>query len=347
MKQFIKFIAYLQVIGIILVVLGHSFHEYPDGEMGKTMLLYRMLYSFRMPLFMFVSGFLMVFTTRLRDSSRRPGVSAFIKLKLRRLLLPFAVLTIVTFIPRASMSGFADDDISMNLQSFCRSFFYADSLVIPFFWFLQASFLLLVFNYAIITLGEKTRVNNATLYLLIVLLFVTLPFLPFEYGLFFSINEAVRLGLYFVLGAAYSRFAATIDRHVPWTSPLFLPIMAALWATLFFLTEGTPWIRLCSIAGIAMCIAVAKLMERHGITILDHLIGANYMIFLLSWYCNVAAQQVLSHIIEMPWWCYTILSLVSGIYIPWLGYRYLQSHPDSRWVKVTAMLLGQSFKKRR
>ncbi len=347
MKQFIKFIAYLQVIGIILVVLGHSFHEYPDGEMGKTMLLYRMLYSFRMPLFMFVSGFLMVFTTRLRASSERPGVADFLKLKLRRLLLPFAVLTLVTFIPRAAMSGFADDSIELSLNSLCRSFFYADSLVIPFFWFLQASFILLVLNYTIITLGEKARVGNAALYLLIVLLFIILPFLPLEYGLFFSVNEVVRLGLYFVLGAAYSRFAVTIDRFIPWTSPMFLAAVAAIWAALFFLTEGTPWIRFCSVAGIAMCVSVAKLMERHGVTILDHLIGANYMIFLLSWYCNVATQQVLHHLIQLPWWCYTLLSLVSGIYIPWLGYRYLQSHPDSRWVRVTALLLGQSFKKRR
>lgn len=74
MKQFLKFIAYLQVLGIILVVLGHSFHEYPDGAGGKTLLLYRMLHSFRMPLFMFVSGFLMVYTTRIRYSSGCPGI---------------------------------------------------------------------------------------------------------------------------------------------------------------------------------------------------------------------------------------------------------------------------------
>lgn len=36
MKQFLKFIAYLQVIGIVLVVLGPSFHEYPDGKGGKN-----------------------------------------------------------------------------------------------------------------------------------------------------------------------------------------------------------------------------------------------------------------------------------------------------------------------
>lgn len=62
-ERFVKFIAYMQVIGIILVVFGHSFHEYPDGNHGTSMLIYRMMFSFRMPTFMFVSGFLMAFTT--------------------------------------------------------------------------------------------------------------------------------------------------------------------------------------------------------------------------------------------------------------------------------------------
>ena len=57
----IKFIAYLQVIGIILVVFGHSLHESPTPY--TELLVYEMLYSFHMPLFIFVSGFLMYMTS--------------------------------------------------------------------------------------------------------------------------------------------------------------------------------------------------------------------------------------------------------------------------------------------
>ena len=88
-KKYLKFIAYLQIIGIFLVVVGHSFHEYPDGDYGRSMLLYRMMHSFRMPLFMFVSGFLMVYTTRSAVAGQRRGYTGtFVSLKLRRLLLP-------------------------------------------------------------------------------------------------------------------------------------------------------------------------------------------------------------------------------------------------------------------
>lgn len=344
-RKFLKFIAYLQIIGIILVVLGHSFHEYPDGSQGKDLLFYRMLYSFRMPLFMFVSGFLMVYTTRLRE--RAPKVSSFVTMKVKRLLLPFAVLTAVTFIPRTMMSGMADDSVTLSLESFAAAFFCNGQLIIPYFWFLQASFLLLIATYALISIGDRLRIGHPVLYGALVALFIALPLLPIAYPTLFSINEAVRLGVYFVSGAAYCRFAPAIDRHIPWTAPPFFPAAAILWAVAFRYTENTPFIPVCSLLGIAMSISLAKLLEKHDIRFIDHLIGANYLIFLLSWYFNVLTQQVLHHFVELPWWCYTVTSLVSGIYIPWLFYRYLQSHPDSRWVRATAFLLGQSLKRRR
>lgn len=115
---------------------------------------------------------------------------------------------------------------------------------------------------------------------------------------------------------------------------------------IFALFEGTPADILCSVAGIAACISVAKILEERQWRFLDHLLGATSLIFLLSWYFNIASQQVLSHFVKLPWWVYSALSLVSGIYIPRLAYRYLERHRDSRWVKVTALLLGQSFRKK-
>ena len=341
-RKFLKFIAYLQVIGIILVVLGHSFHEYPDGSQGKTMLFYRMLYSFRMPLFMFVSGFLMVYTPKLRGNA--PKVSKFVMTKIKRLLLPFAVLTLVTFIPRAMMSGMADDNLSLSLDSLLAAFIYQDRLVIPYFWFLQASFILLIFSYITITLGDMAKINHIVLYCGMIVLFLILPILPVSFTGVFSLNETARLGIYFACGVAYGRFAPAIDRVVPWTSFTFFFAAIALWAVAFHFTENTPYITICSLLGIAMSVSLAKLLEKYDIRFIDHLIGANYMIFLLSWYFNVITQQVLHHFVELPWWCYSVMSLICGIYIPWLCYRYLNSHPESRWVKATAFLLGQSLK---
>ncbi len=343
-RSFLKFVAYLQIIGIIFVVLGHSFFLYPGGGHGQSMLLYRMMYNFRMPLFLFVSGFLMIYTTFGHGKERHP--IDFTLNKVKRLLLPFFVLSIITFVPRSLMSGIAEDEIEMSIGSFARSVFKGDSLVIPYFWFLQASFLLLVLNYLGMYLCRGS-VRAVSVYLLCaILLFAVFPLLEVDVTTYFSVHEVVRLGVYFVLGMAYSYWYDAINSRVDLASIALFAVFAALWASLFIYGEGTPLERVASLFGIFMCVSGAMLLGKYHVRGLDHLIGANYMIFLISWYCNVASQQVLSHVVALPWWCYTVLSLVSGIYVPWLGYRYLMRHPESRWVRLTDLLLGQQFKKR-
>lgn len=337
----LRFISYLQVIGIVLVVLGHSIHECPGVTEGKLPLGFLMMYSFRMPLFMFVSGFLMVFTTHYRSKVR--SVPEFISIKVLRLLLPFAVLTLVTFIPRTFMSDVADDTIELRFSSLVNSFIYYDSMVIPYFWFLQASFILLVFNYAVLGAGRKLGIDYKRITLILTGFFfiISMTGLPQELNNIFSIDRVAALGVYFTAGMAYCSYSDKVDKWVPWTSKIFLIAVISVWAGCFFLPEPT----LCSFAGITMCIVLAKILATKEKCFLDHLVGANYIIFLLSWYCNVLTQQVLHHYVEMPWWIYTILSLTSGVYIPWLVYRYLLRHPQSRWVRLTAFLLGQNLHK--
>lgn len=310
--------------------------------MGHTTLLYRMMYSFRMPLFMFISGFLMIYTTFLRHESP-PSPRRFIRSKIERLLIPYLVLTLITFVPRALMSSMADDTIELSPNSLLIGTIYGDQLVIPFFWFIQASFLLLTFSYVIFYYGNKLRLPSSLIYGSLIVL--TIIILNLRLTSLFSINQVARLGLYFILGACYCRWNRSIDNVIHWTRWREATIFTISWVVLFFATQGSRWTPLCSIAGIAMCISITKLMEHYDIRALDHLIGANYIIFLLSWYFNVLTQQVLAHYVEFPWWIHTVLSLVSGIYIPWLALRYLQSHPSSRWIRVIAWLLGQRMPK--
>ena len=342
--RYLKSIAYLQIIGIVFVVIGHSFHEYPDGEMGHSMLLYRMMYSFRMPLFMFVSGFLMVFTTE--SNNRHPRWKEFASTKVKRLLVPFVVLSLVTFVPRALFSDMADDHVELSFRSLAESLILSKKQTIPYLWFLQSSFTLLTVIYAVLTFVRNHRLNRGLTYLLLIVAFTVMQFIPLSFGHIFSLADTFRLGIFFVLGASYAHTHNSIDRLLPWTSALFAGLVAAAWAISFFVTEHTDFMPLCSLLGIMMCISAAKLLEKHEIGILDHLIGANYIIFLLSWFCNVACQQVLHHFTDLPWWVYTTLSIFSGIYVPWWFYRYMLHHPESRLTYLATHLLGQSFRRK-
>lgn len=344
--NYIKFIAYLQIIGIVLVVFSHSMHEYPDGEFGRSLLLTKMLHNFRMPLFMFVSGFLMYYTGFLRGGQKE--FKEFALSKVKRLLLPFFVLSIITFLPRSLMSSFADEHVSLDWQSMLYSIVHGKRLSIPFFWFLQASFFLLVVCFGWLKLSRRWNVSDNFTFraMMIVAVFIQIsPTVPIHY--FWSFDKVCLYAPYFVLGIVYSRYRENIDRVVPWTSPLFYIPVTLIWCIGFTLVVDTPYVVIFSYFGIAMCISLAKGIVARGYTFLDHLVGTNYMIFLLSWFCNVATQQVLSHYTDFPWWVYSIMSLIAGIYVPWLCYKWMQRHAENRAVKTAAFLLGQSLNQRK
>ena len=64
----LKYISYLKVIGIILVVFGHSFHEW-NGVFEDTV-LYRIFMVMRMPLFTFTSGYTLAYCFMARPPVR-------------------------------------------------------------------------------------------------------------------------------------------------------------------------------------------------------------------------------------------------------------------------------------
>ncbi|MDE7403053.1 MAG: acyltransferase [Muribaculaceae bacterium] len=342
-NSFLKFIAYLQILGIILVVFGHSFHEHPQVKAGHTLLIWNLFTNFRMPLFMFVSGFLMIYTT-FKRSNTYPTPAVFIKKKAKRLLIPYIVLTVITYMPRALLPNYAHDQVPSSIKGPLQSLYITEYLPIGYFWFIQSSFLLLVIIYSIIYISRRKNIPPEAFYLGILIIFIFTLFLDMPDREYFGINSMRELGFYFLFGAVYCEYYDKINRILPLdTMPSFI-ISFALWLTLFFVADGS-WIilKFASLFGIAMCINVAKLMVKHNVRILDHLTGANYIIFLLSWYFNTATQQILSHYVTLPWWVHTILSLICGIYIPWLFYKCtINSH--NKAVRAILFLLGQKPK---
>ncbi|MCM1076029.1 MAG: acyltransferase [Bacteroides sp.] len=342
---YLKFIAYMQVICIILVVFGHSFHQYPDGEQGHSLLVYDMMYSFRMPTFIFVSGFLMAYTSILKPVHKVPTLGKFMVSKLRRLLIPYLTLTLVTFVPRAVMSGYADDNVNLSLRQFFNSFFMPEDLVIPYFWFIQASFILLIFSYVMFSLTRWSGHGHTSYILLMAVLFVILPLTELSDIKFFSLNAALRLAIFFLAGIVYALFMKRIDGIIPWSSYLTFISFVIAWAVTYFLTRDTDLLPVCQFCGICMIISIAKIMESHHITWLDHLTGSNYIIFLLSWYFNVFSQQIMSRIVSLPWWAYTLMSLIAGVYGPYMFYRYMKMNREKKIVRAISFLLGQNLKR--
>ena len=75
-------------MAIILVVIGHSLHEY-DSSHGTHTFVYQFIYSFHMPLFVFISGYLLS-NSMISHGGIKP-YRDFVKDKTIRLLLPYTM----------------------------------------------------------------------------------------------------------------------------------------------------------------------------------------------------------------------------------------------------------------
>ena len=333
-----KYISYLKVIGIILVVFGHSFHEW-DGVFKDTV-LYRIFMVMRMPLFTFTSGYTLAYCFMARPSHR--NYREFVANKAWRLLLPFFVLNALTFIPRALLSGIADDVVEFSPSSFINCLFFYGSAPVSFSWFLQMSFICMIITYPILLVTK--RMHSRTVWLSLLLASSLFTYFTGSLGeyQFFSICEVGRLLPFFTIGTICGTFYRDFISKIPWTHPVILIGCITGWMGCFFLNETHPATILylsSSIFGIMTAISIALMLEKHKITILDHLSGSTYMIFLLSWYVNVASQQVLHHLLPMPWWVHTMLSWVGGIYVPVLVHRFLNYHKEQHAYKRTILFL--------
>jgi fucose 4-O-acetylase-like acetyltransferase len=118
-------------IGIILVVVGH-FH--PDTAPDYWPILRSLIYSFHMPLFFMLSGFLYV--------HRKYSYRALVANKARRLLYPFATIAVGYCLIKLLLSPFLRLSFPVDARTLFAVVADPVNSYAPMLWFLQALFLI-------------------------------------------------------------------------------------------------------------------------------------------------------------------------------------------------------------
>lgn len=333
----IKFISLLQIIGVSAVVLYHSLHEYP-GNWDAT-LYNRLFVSIRMPLFVFISGYLFNFS-RLKSGRLKPYKDFFTG-KIQRLIVPFLFLSIITFVPRVMLSGMADDAIELSFKSFFGSLLFSDQYVIIFFWFLPAIFILLNLVYGSLALFKREEVAYAILFILGLIFFFLSPF---DNLTFLAFGKVLSYFLFFVSGVIYVRYHEKLDKILGNWFALILSML--LWlGSIYIPSDAAIFSLTARLFGLSMVVSFSLLFcNKCGW--LMHLEGYTYIIYLLSWYTCTLSQQVLAHFTDFDWWVYTLLAFFSSIYIPrgiaWLLYS---KAPSMKSARALLWLLGHNPKR--
>lgn len=163
MQKNIEWIDSLKAIGIILVVLGHA---------GPTLHLVNYIYSFHMPLFFFISGYLF-------SLDRHPQLINFVKSRARGLLIPyltFAVMGIIIYYVTNNLGTQMSETPSI-LSAFWEMIVSKRNYIffnVP-IWYLTCLFLVTVIYYLL-----RKYIKNDLIILTILLLIGSIGFIKFK-----------------------------------------------------------------------------------------------------------------------------------------------------------------------
>lgn len=303
-------ILFLQTFGIILVVLGHSFYQFPTNTP-----FIRWVYGFHMPLFFFISGYLLRYVHGDLAHLRLTGRKGYLTRKARRLLVPYAVISSLFFVPKAILSRYSVRPIHLDLHD------YLDQLLMPYhnvfgaYWFMPTLFLIFtVFVIARKAWGDRTVPAGGTLVLAVLAL--TNCLIPFTKD---SLLNAVGVAFYMVYFATgYLYQASRLEQAIKKANAMMLVIMTlALSVVSLHAPQGALTDLLTALNGILMSIGLAQLYERHGCHWLDHLYGYTYHIYLYCGFFQILTLQVLLHFVSLPPSVYVPLAFLTGLYGPW------------------------------
>lgn len=336
-----EIISFMQVFGIILVVLGHSFTS------ENSLVLNRVIYSFHMPLFMFVSGYLFLNSKLKKTQQITSSISEFksyLVKRSKRLLLPYWIISSIVFLPKVLLSRFSLRPVDFSINSYFEMLLFPGKNVIIFFWFLPTLFIISIISFFI----WRGLLKDSTLVSWILLLFSALMislFNPLSNFMFLNIEGVIHYLFYFLLGAFYCKYQIQLNLFLFNQLYIKLIVLITLHAFIIYLFLASVYysqiIVITAILGIIESIMISHLYVQRKYSFINHLYGSSYSIYLFSWFPQVFIQFFVLKLLDIPWYSAAVVSTLSGVYIPYMIYRYLNYIKlRNKEGKYISMILG-------
>lgn len=317
MKKKIDWLATLQGFSMLLVVIGHvSLTNHPnDPNTPLATFIERTIYTFHMPLFIFISGWLFYYTCIGRDKTYKNMVAS----KAKRLLVPFLSFTIVTMLLKMAFPQLMHRGV--DLEEIINTFVFFRSNPLGEMWFVIVLFELMLL-YPVYKLIIENKIA-ATIGLGGAILISNLcP--PISY---FNLGRVAFMLPFFVVGILCCRF----EWHKVIGKWYFFLLMAGLFVMcnmMGLLPEsvkaGTAFVG--TMFSMSLCLIVGKYMPHLFSSFRDY----TFQIFLMGIFFQMAIRWIYvrygNELIFVPMW---LVSVVLGVYIPTLIAKVIQKYAPS------------------
>ena len=298
MKNRINWIDQAKGIGILLVVVGH---------MTIPLKLSILIFSFHMPLFFFISGYLF--------NEKKYGVdfTTIVRSKFSTLVWPFVTFTFLALFLHSTY------DFKSTIETFdCLGFLLGmDSINVP-LWFLTALFSTeIIFSQIVRFSKHRLEVIVGVVSILVAIGFINAYFWHIE--VFYNMHIALIALAFFLTGWLFKRYSIleTVDN----TKTLIIYLLISLTALFYFALNNSKldmlesnygniiYVLLAAFAGIVSSILLAKLFQQlKYIKAIFSYLGENSLIILATH--TIYAPFILATIGHLPYRLDRILTIV-------------------------------------
>lgn len=239
MKQRLETFDIAQAICIVLVVIGHY---NPDSAPVWWKAINRCIYSFHMPVFLFISGFVYAFTLK-KDS-----YTAFIWKKVKRLLVPYLSASLIVVSIKLLTQGNAYVENPVSAGTYFEIFYLPAAGY--YLWFVWALFIMLSVTHIF-----KSPLAHVALFAIS----ISAYFAPFELPDTFCLRRFQEMWVFFAFGVTMADLKAQAIFDSKW----FWATSTTLY-TVAYITFGTDgkWQRLIvAMLGIGMAISLSSILK--------------------------------------------------------------------------------------
>lgn len=189
MKQRLDYIAWIQFVGVLCVIFGHSMNDIAVPDALREVKYW--VYTFHMPLFFLVSGYLFTYTG---GFEHKGGYWGTLKGKVSRLLIPYVIWNLAFVFPKMLMAPYISESVELTPEFFGMMALYPRYSILGHTWFLFALFEMFV----IAILLDRLRKNK--LLWIPVTCVLAIIFCFQEKELFLAVNDLMKDGVFFWIG---------------------------------------------------------------------------------------------------------------------------------------------------
>lgn len=305
-RKKINWILILQAWTMLWVVLGHAFLGKPGEGPDWENTIFKIAYSFHMPLFMWISGYLFYMTRINKRLSTMGGgmtYSAIIKDKAIRLLLPFVIFTIVALIIKIIFSGEVSRQIHNPLTTLLTAFLYPYDNPMREMWFIATLF----WMFLLLPLWELTMKSKYSIISTIIILLLLYQYHPDTE--LFCIGRVFSYAIYFYLGLLTCRVG--ILENMPIMKCFSIMIVGGIVYIIGLFSNSF----FESIGGIIISIALAIILDNYYPKIFFSFREYTYQIFLIGIFAQMFVKITYRHV-DIPYSIGFIICVLCGIYVP-------------------------------